>query len=167
MIKNLLLDLTIQGKTYKIIGIVVHTGNAKDGHYITYYLNNNIWFRLDDDTITELDVSTTPEDLIEHMNMPEHCNEPTPFILYYELIDDNFLAKDIDEINTQIITNVKKNIARDFIPGLPNINASCYFNSITQILLLNPYLYHLFKQKQGHFFGHSLQGTILLRQVPL
>ena len=69
-------------KSYKLLSIVKHFGNHREGHYITFTRIGDEWYELNDLTVT----SSTEQDAIHHGSRNEGFQ---PLLLFYELEYDS------------------------------------------------------------------------------
>ena len=113
---NNYLNITIKNVNYELIAVVVHQGIANDkggsGHYVTYVHNNKNWKCCNDTSIDDIN------------NLEDEINKNdkyTPYILLYEQSNDKFK----NFINYDNFLNNG---------GLKNCGASCYLNSLLQLL---------------------------------
>ena len=65
-IDNLHDNIRINNCTFRLEMIVHHKGSdSNDGHYYTHRLINNLWYKFDDEKITECSFNTMKEKLNE------------------------------------------------------------------------------------------------------
>lgn len=143
-------DINIQGydknnKSYEICNFIIHSGaTPASGHYTSLVKKSTGWWYCSDTTVNPIS-SPTP-DASEKDRIWNYCfggNNVTTHI-FLKLKSKDFFLKQIDQINSNTYFKDVPDETPFNPTGLNNLGNTCFFNSMLQCFIHNPYLYHLF-----------------------
>ena len=142
-------DINIQGydknnKSYEICNFIIHSGATQiSGHYTSLVKKPSGWWYCSDTTVNPISSPTPDASAQERIWNCCFANDNVTTHIFLKLKSKDFFLKQIDQINSNYFKDVPD--ATPFDPtGLNNLGNTCFFNSMLQCFIHNPYLYHLF-----------------------